>query len=414
MTIKKVVLAYSGGLDTSVIIRWLIETYRCEVIAFVANLGQKEAASGGLEAIRDKALKTGASRVYMEDLREEFVRDFIFPALKGGAIYEGTYLLGTSLARPLIAKKQVEIAARENADAVAHGATGKGNDQVRFELTYMALNPSIRIIAPWREWTFRSRTDLIQYAQLHGIPVAATLAKPYSSDENLYHISYEGGILEDPWAEAPEEIFILTTSPEKAPDQAEYIEVEFLGGVPSAVNGEKMTPATLLAALNRKGGAHGIGRVDMVENRYVGMKSRGVYETPGGTLLHIAHRALESITLDREVLHLRDGWIPRFAEMIYYGYWYSPEMKVMQKAVEATQENVTGTVRLKLYKGNCQVVGRKAPFSLYRPDMATFEAEEVYRQKDAEGFIRLNALRLKIAALAEQERLRGETPGAKS
>ncbi|MBI4715919.1 MAG: argininosuccinate synthase [Nitrospirae bacterium] len=406
MTVKinKVVLAYSGGLDTSIIIRWLIEKYDCEVIAFVADLGQKEAAAGGMEAIREKALKTGATRVYMEDLREGFVRDFIFPALRAGAVYEGTYLLGTSLARPLIAQKQIEVALRENADAVAHGATGKGNDQVRFELTYMALNPTVKIIAPWRDWEFRSRTDLIQYAQKHGIPVSATLAKPYSSDENLFHISYEGGILEDPWAAPPEEIFTLTVSPEKAPDQAESIEVEFLRGNPVAVDGKVLPPAVLLDTLNKKGGAHGIGRVDLVENRYVGMKSRGVYETPGGTILHVAHRALESITLDREVLHLRDGLIPRYAELVYYGYWFSPEMRVLQTMVDSTQENVTGTVRLKLYKGNCIVTGRTSPVSLYRPDLATFEAEEVYNQKDAEGFIRLNALRLKIGAMAARDR----------
>ena len=411
MTVKinKVVLAYSGGLDTSIIIRWLIEKYNCEVIAFVADLGQKEAAAGGMEAIREKALKTGASRVYMEDLREAFVRDFIFPALRAGAVYEGVYLLGTSLARPLIAQKQIEVALRENADAVCHGATGKGNDQVRFALTYMALNPTVKIIAPWREWEFRSRTDLIQYAQQHGIPVSATLAKPYSSDENLFHISYEGGILEDPWAAPPEEIFTLTVSPEKAPDQAESIEVEFLRGNPVAVDGKVLPPAALLDTLNKKGGAHGIGRVDLVENRYVGMKSRGVYETPGGTILHVAHRALESITLDREVLHLRDGLIPRYAELVYYGYWFSPEMRVLQTMVDSTQENVTGTVRLKLYKGNCIVTGRTSPVSLYRPDLATFEAEEVYNQKDAEGFIRLNALRLKIGAMASRERSRKES-----
>jgi argininosuccinate synthase len=407
VSIKKVVLAYSGGLDTSVIIQWLKEHYGgCEVIAFVADLGQQEAAAGGMEAIREKALKTGANKVYMRDLREEFARDFIFPALRAGAVYEGTYLLGTSLARPLIAREQIVVARKEKADAVAHGATGKGNDQVRFELTYMALDPSVRIIAPWREWDFRSRTDLIEYAERHGIPVPATKAKPYSSDANLFHISYEGGILEDPWAEAPEEIFTMTVSPEKAPDQGEYIEIEFLGGNPVAVNREHHSPAVLLDVLNRKGGIHGIGRVDMVENRYVGMKSRGVYETPGGTILHAAHRAMESITLDREVLHFRDSLIPRYAELVYYGYWYSPEMKVLQTTIDATQEYVTGVVRLKLYKGNCQVVGRRSPVSLYRPDIATFEAEEVYNQKDAEGFIRLNALRLRIGAMADEERRR--------
>ncbi|MBI3989997.1 MAG: argininosuccinate synthase [candidate division NC10 bacterium] len=399
--IKKIILAYSGGLDTSVILRWLIETYTCEVIAFVADLGQDE----DLKAIREKALKTGASKVYVEDVREEFVRDFVFPCLKANAVYEGRYLMGTSMARPLIAKKQMEIAKKEKADAVAHGATGKGNDQVRFELTYYAIDPQIRVISPWREWDFKSRSDLIAYARKHGIPVPATKAKPYSIDRNLFHVSYEGGILEDPWLEPPEGMFALTVSPEKAPDRPTYIEIEFQQGIPVAV-GKKLTPAKLLAHLNEVGGRNGIGRVDVVENRYVGMKSRGVYETPGGTILQIAHRAVESITMDREVMHLRDTLIPRFSELVYYGYWYSPEMEAIRAFIEETQKLVTGVARLKLYKGNCDVVGRKSPASLYDPRFATFEAEEVYRQKDAEGFIRLNALRLRIRALSQKRKLK--------
>ena len=390
--VNKVVLAYSGGLDTSVILRWLKETYQCEVIAFVADLGQGEE----LEGVKEKALQTGASKVYVEDVREEFVRDFVFPALKGNGIYETYYLLGTSLARPLIAKKQIEIARKENADSVSHGATGKGNDQVRFELAYYSLEPGIRVIAPWREWDLASRTDLIGYAQRFSIPVPVTKEKPYSSDRNLLHISFEGGILEDPDMEPPEDMFVLTLSPEKAPDTPEYVDVEFEKGVPFAVNGKSLAPHDLLAVLNDLGGRNGIGRVDLVENRYVGMKSRGVYETPGGTILHHAHRHLETITLDREVMHLRDSLIPRFAELIYYGYWYSPEMDSMAAFIEETQKSVTGSVRLKLYKGNVIIAGRRSPSSLYRPDYATFEKEEVYNQKDAEGFIKINSLRLKI------------------
>jgi argininosuccinate synthase len=393
--VKKVVLAYSGGLDTSVILKWLIETYDCEVVAFVADLGQGEE----LGPVRAKAKKTGASAVFVEDVKEEFVRDFIFPALMANAVYEGSYLLGTSIARPLIAKKQIEVTRRVKADAVSHGATGKGNDQVRFELTYYALMPGIRVIAPWREWTLSSRTDLVEYARKHGIPTPVTAKKPYSSDRNLMHISFEGGILEDPWAEPPEDMFVLTRSPEKAPGKPVLIEVDFEKGVPVAVDGRKMRPAALLAHLNRIGGIHGIGRVDLVENRYVGMKSHGVYETPGGTILHVAHRAVESITLDREVMHLRDSLVPRFAELIYYGYWYSPEMELLKTTVEKTQENVTGTARLKLYKGNCTVVGRKSPVSLYRTDFATFEKETVFNQADATGFIKINALRLTIRSL---------------
>jgi len=398
--IKKVVLAYSGGLDTSVILQWLRETYGCEVVAFVANLGQEEE----LEGLREKGLKSGASKVYVEDLREEFVRDFIFPMLRANAIYEGGYLMGTSIARPLIAKRQVEIAAAEGADAVAHGATGKGNDQVRFEITYLALSPRIQIIAPWKIWDFKSRTDLIQYAEKHGIPVPVTPQKPYSSDRNLLHISFEGGILEDPWMEPPEDMFVLSRSPEKAPDKPIYVEIDFEQGNPVAVNGQQMSPAQLLGELNRLGGENGIGRVDMVENRYVGMKSRGVYETPGGTILHGAHRAVESITMDREVMHLRDSLVPRYSEMVYYGYWFSPERDVLQKMIDEAQRSVTGTARLKLFKGNCMVTGRKSADSLYSCDYATFEEDQVYDQKDAGGFIRLNALRLRIRALIKEKR----------
>jgi len=397
---RKVVLAYSGGLDTSVILRWLIETYGCEVVAFTADLGQGEE----LTPVREKALGTGASRVFIEDLREEFVRDFVFPMLRANAVYEGSYLLGTSIARPLIAKRQVEIALAEGADAVAHGATGKGNDQVRFELTCAALAPGLRIIAPWREWDLKSRSDLLAFAERHGIPVPVTAGAPYSMDRNLFHCSYEGGILEDPWVEPDEKMFLLTVSPEAAPDAPEYVEIEFEGGDPVGADGQRLAPARLLERLNRLGGAHGVGRVDLVENRYVGMKSRGVYETPGGTLLHVARRALESITLDRELAHLRDALVPRYAEMVYYGYWFSPEREALQAFMDFAQRDVTGTVRLKLYKGNVTVAGRKSPRSLYRPDFATFEEDRVYRQQDAEGFIRLNALRLRIRALRDRAR----------
>ena len=401
-SIKKVVLAYSGGLDTSVILKWLQETYGCEVIAFCADLGQGE----DLKAIKAKATALGVRKVYVEDLREVFVKEHIFPMLRGNAVYEGSYLLGTSIARPLIAKRQVEIAVKEGAEAVSHGATGKGNDQVRFELTYLAIAPSVKIIAPWREWSFKSRRELIEYAERHGIPVTATKTKPYSMDMNLFHISYEGGILEDPWEAPPEEMFQLTVSPERAPDKPRIVEIEYEQGDPVAVDGKRLSPAKLLAQLNRLGGEHGIGRVDLVENRYVGMKSRGVYETPGGTILHVAHRALESLTLDREVLHLRDSLIPRYAELIYYGYWYAPERDMIQKAIDEAQQDVWGTVRVKLYKGTCSVVGRRSNRSLYRLDMATFEEDEVYRQRDAEGFIRLNALRLAIRAQRRTARTR--------
>jgi argininosuccinate synthase len=389
--VKKIVLAYSGGLDTSVAIEWLKETYNAEVIAFCADLGQGE----DLKKVRQKALKTGASRVYVEDLREEFVKDYIFPMLRGNAVYESFYLLGTSIARPLIAKKQIEIALKEKADAVAHGSTGKGNDQIRFELTYYALKPDIKVIAPWREWSFDSRESLIEYSEKHGIPVTATKAKPFSTDRNLLHISYEGGILEDPWAEPPADMYTMIAPLEKTPEKAEYVEISFEKGDPVSINGKKMTPAKLLQRLNETGGRHGIGRVDIVENRYVGIKSRGVYETPGGTLLHIARRAVQSITLDREVTHLQDSLMPKYAELVYYGYWFAPERIALQKMIDEIQKDVTGTVRLKLYKGNCMTVGRKAPRSLYNPKLATFEAESVYNQKDAEGFIKLNALRLK-------------------
>ncbi len=394
---KRVVLAYSGGLDTSVVLRWLIERYRCEVIAFCADLGQGEE----LLAVRDKALRTGAAAVHIVDLRETFVRDFVFPMLRAGAVYEGGYLLGTSIARPLIARAQVEIALREGADAVAHGATGKGNDQVRFELTYAALAPHLRVIAPWREWELTSRSALLEFARRHDIPVPVTADRPYSTDRNLFHISYEGGVLEDPWVAPPDKMFLLTSSPEAAPDVPVEVAVDFEAGDPVAVDGERLDPVRLLERLNRLGAEHGVGRVDLVENRYVGMKSRGVYETPGGTILHVARRAVESLTLDREVLHLRDALVPRYAEMVYYGYWFTPERQALQALMDECARDVTGTARLKLYKGNVTVLGRRSPRSLYRPDFATFEADRVYRQRDAEGFIALNALRLRIRALRD-------------
>lgn len=397
--IDKVVLAYSGGLDTSVILKWLKETYGCEVICFAADIGQAEELSG----LEEKARATGASKIYVEDLREEFVRDFVFTAVKANAVYEGIYLMGTSLARPLIAKTQIEIARREGARAVSHGATGKGNDQVRFELTYYALEPSIRVIAPWREWSFKSRSDLMAYAKEHEIPITATVEKPYSTDRNLMHISFEGGILEDPWREPPSDIFILTRSPEEAPNKPLYVEIEFESGIPIGVDGQRLSPAGLLDLLNRMGGEHGVGRVDLVENRYVGMKSRGVYETPGVTILHAAHRAVESLTLDREVAHLKDSLGPRVAEMIYYGYWYTPEFEAIRALIDETQRRVTGVARLKLYKGGCTVVGRRSPLSLYSEEFATFEKDTVYNQRDAEGFIKLNALRLRLRKLSESK-----------
>ncbi|GAB4435514.1 MAG: argininosuccinate synthase [bacterium] len=392
---KKIVLAYSGGLDTSVILHWLKKTYKAEIIAFAADLGQGEE----LDTVKERALKTGASKVYIDDLREEFVRDYVFPMLRGNAVYETGYLLGTSIARPLIAKRQIEIAKKEKAHAIAHGATGKGNDQVRFELTAYALNPKIEIIAPWRIWSFKSRTDLIDYATKHKIPVPVTKNKPYSSDRNLFHISYEGGILEDLWSEPLEDIFQLTVSPEKAPDRPEYIEIEFKNGDPVALNGKKLKPHIMLDSLNKLGGKHGIGRDDIVENRFVGMKSRGVYETPGGTIIHRARRALEAITLDREVLRLKDSLMPKYAEMIYYGFWFSPERELLQTFIDEASKNVEGVVKLKLYKGNIILAGRKSKKSLYMEKMATFEKDTVYNQQDADGFIKLNALRLRIRAM---------------
>ena len=395
--VRKIVLAYSGGLDTSVILRWLKETYQCPVVAFCADIGQGEE----LATVAAKARATGADQVFIEDLKEEFVRDFVWPMFRGNALYEGAYLLGTSIARPLIAKAQVEVAAKTGADAVSHGATGKGNDQVRFELSYQALAPDLTIIVPWRQWDLQGRADCVAYAQKHGIPVPVTTEKPYSSDRNLLHLSFEGGILEDPWAEPPAEMFLLSKSPEEAPDQPRILTIDFEAGDPVAVDGERLSPAALLARLNDLGGAHGVGRVDLVENRYVGLKSRGVYQTPGGTILRAAHQAVESITLDREVMHLRDSLSPRYAELIYYGYWFAPERYALQKLIDEAQRPVTGTARLKLYKGNVTVVGRKSGNSLYRPDLVTFEAGGDYRQADAGGFIRLNALRLKIRAKLE-------------
>lgn len=393
--VKKIVLAYSGGLDTSVILKWLKEEYQCPVVAYAADIGQEE----DWDKVRAKGLATGAEKVIVSDLKEEFVRDYVFPAFRANAIYEGSYLLGTSLARPVIAKEQVRIALEEGADAVSHGATGKGNDQVRFEMAYLGLAPKLSIIAPWRIWKLNSRTKLMAYAEKHGIPIPVTKEKPYSSDENLLHISFEGGILEDPWNEPEESMFKLTRSLDKAPEKPTYIELAFAGGNPVAINGETLAPAAMLARLNELGGMNGIGRLDMVENRFVGMKSRGVYETPGGTILRIAHRDLETITLDREVMKIRDSLVPRYSELIYNGFWFSPEMKLLQKTMDATQETVNGVVRLKLYKGNCMPVGRKSDQSLYQASFATFEEDEVYTQSDAGGFIRLNALRMTMQAL---------------
>ncbi len=395
---NKIVLAYSGGLDTSVILRWLKEEYQCPVVAFAADVGQEE----DWDQVREKGMATGAEKVVISDLKEEFVRDYVFPAFRANAIYEGSYLLGTSLARPIIAKEQVRVAQEEGADAVSHGATGKGNDQVRFELGYLGLNPKLTIVAPWRIWDLNSRTKLVAYAEKHGIPIPVTKENPYSSDENLLHISFEGGILEDPWNEPEERMFKLSVSPEKAPDKPTYIEMEFQKGNPVAIDGEALSPATLLAKLNKLGGENGIGRLDMVENRFVGMKSRGVYETPGGTILRVAHRDLETITLDREVMKIRDSLIPRYSEIIYNGFWFSPEMELLQKTMDMSQERVNGVVRLKLYKGNCIPVGRKSDQSLYQESFATFEEDDVYTQADAGGFIRLNALRMTMRALGKK------------
>jgi len=393
--IKKVVLAYSGGLDTSVILKWLQDEYNCEVVTFTADLGQGEE----IEPARKKAESLGIKEIYIEDLREEFVRDYVFPMFRSNAVYEGTYLLGTSIARPLIAKRQIEIAREVGADAVSHGATGKGNDQVRFELGYYALNSDIKVIAPWREWDLDSRTKLIDYAQKHQIQVPKDKEgeAPYSTDANLLHISYEGKVLEDPWVEPNESMFTRSVSPEKAPNKPTTMEINFKDGDPIAINGVNLSPANFLTHLNEVAGANGIGRIDIVENRFVGMKSRGVYETPGGTVLLSARRAIESLVLDKGALHLKDEIMPRYAELIYNGLWFSPEREMLQKAIDKSQENVTGTVRLKLYKGNVIILGRKSPFSLYDEDIATFEADTVYDQRDAEGFIKLNALRLRLA-----------------
>jgi argininosuccinate synthase len=399
--IKKVVLAYSGGLDTSVILRWLKDRFGCEVIAYCADVGQAEETAG----LEEKALATGASKLVLADLREEFARDFVFPMMRANAVYEGYYLLGTSIARPVIAKKQAEIARAEGADSVAHGATGKGNDQVRFELTLARLAPELKIIAPWRrdDWTFQGRADMIAYAHEKKIPISVTSEKPYSMDRNLVHVSYEGGILEDPWREPYSDMFRLTVSPEQAPDKPEYVEIEYRSGDPVALDGERLSPASIIERANAIGGRHGIGRVDMVENRYVGIKSRGVYETPGVTLLMHGHRAVEQLTLDREVMHLRDSLIPRYAEMVYYGYWFAPEREALQALVDESQRDVNGTARLKLYKGSVTIVGRKSPNSLYDPAAASFEEAGGYRQSDAEGFIRLAGTRLRALARARGE-----------
>ncbi len=396
-SVKKVVLAYSGGLDTSIILRWLQEVYGCEVVTFTADLGQGEE----IEPARKKAEMMGVKEIFIDDLREEFVRDYVFPMFRANTLYEGQYLLGTSIARPLIAKRQIEIAEQVGADAVSHGATGKGNDQVRFELGYYALKPDIKVIAPWREWDLSSRTKLIEYAEQHQIPVAMDKRgeAPYSMDANLLHISYEGKALEDPWVEHGEEMFLRSVSPENAPNEPEFIEVEFENGDASAINGKKLTPAALLTELNRLGGKHGIGRLDLVENRYVGMKSRGVYETPGGTILLAAHRGIESITLDRGSMHLKDELMPRYAELLYNGYWFSPERRMLQAAIDMSQGNVWGTVKIKLYKGNATVVGRKSPKSIYSMAHVTFEEDSVYDQRDAQGFIKLNALRLRLMGM---------------
>ncbi len=394
---NKVVLAYSGGLDTSIIIPWLKDNYGAEVIAFAADVGQGAELSG----LEEKAIRTGASKCIIEDLRDEFVSEFVFPTLRAGAIYERKYLLGTSFARPLIARRQVEIAEQEGADAVSHGCTGKGNDQVRFELTYKALNPKLKVIAPWREWDIKSREDEIDYAQDRKVPITATREKIYSEDRNLWHISHEGGILENPWAEPEESMYVMSVSPEKAPDTPQYVEIEFENGNPIGVDGKKLSPVQVIETLNKIGGAHGVGRVDLVENRLVGMKSRGVYETPGGTLLLTAHRELESLTLDKATLHYKDILAGKYAELVYNGQWFTPLRYAMDAFTDSVQTRVTGTVRLKLYKGNSIIAGRKSPFSLYREDLATFAEDEVYNQKEAEGFINLFGLPNKVEALLD-------------
>ncbi|MBC7249577.1 MAG: argininosuccinate synthase [Anaerolineae bacterium] len=397
---NKVVLAYSGGLDTSCIVPWLKENYGCEVITFTADLGQ---GAEELEGLEEKALASGASRAYIMDLREEFLTEYAFPTMQAGAIYERLYLLGTSFARPVTAKHMVRIAEEEGAEAVAHGCTGKGNDQVRFELTVKALNPTLQVVAPWREWEIRSREDALAYARAHNVPVAATEKSIYSRDRNIWHLSHEGGILEDPWTEPEEEMFQLTVAPEKAPDEPLYLTVDFEQGVPVAVNGQAMGPVELLSYLNEVGGAHGVGRVDLVENRLVGMKSRGVYETPGGTILYTAHQGLEQICLDRDTLHYKEIVAHRYAELVYFGKWFTPLREALSAFVAKTQERVTGTVRVKLFKGSCSVVGRKSPFSLYREDFATFGKDDVYDQSDAEGFINLFGLPLKVKALIDMQ-----------
>jgi argininosuccinate synthase len=390
---KKIVLAYSGGLDTSVLMKWIKDKYQVPVIAFVADIGQGD----DMGAVSRKATKTGADKVIVTDLREEFARDYVFTALKANAIYEGAYLMGTSIARPIIAKYQIRVAKSEQADAIAHGATGKGNDQVRFELACKALAPELEIIAPWRTWEFTGRADLFKYAEKHGIELTGVSKdKPYSMDANLMHISYEGGILEDPWNEPAKEMFLTTKDPSEAPDKPEYVEIEFVDGMPTMVNKEQLSPAKLILKLNQIAGNHGVGRVDCVENRFIGMKSRGVYETPGCTVLHLAHRAVESVAMDREVMHLRDGLIPKFASLIYNGFWFSPEMQVMRAFIDESQRNINGTARIKLFKGHASVVGRKSPNSLYNPDLAGFETFATYNSKDAEGFIRMNGLRLSM------------------
>ena len=400
MSKEKIAVAYSGGLDTSVMIKWLKDKYEgAEIVAVTGNLGQKME----IDNLEPKAVATGAKSFHFVDLRQQFVENYIWKALKAGALYEDVYPLATALGRPLLATALVDVALAEGCTMLTHGCTGKGNDQVRFELTYQALAPDLTIIATWREWQMGSRADLVAYAKKHGIAVPVTQAKPYSMDRNLLHLSFEGGILEDPWAEPPADMFVLTRSPEAAPETPQYVEIDFEAGDPVAVDGKRLSPANLLARLNEVGGEHGVGRVDLVENRYVGLKSRGVYETPGGTILRAAHQAVESLTLDREVLHLRDSLVPRYAEMIYYGYWYAPERYALQNLIDEAQKPVTGTARLKLYKGNVTVAGRKAPKSLYRPDLATFEAGTGYQQADATGFIRLNALRLKIKAQLEEK-----------
>jgi argininosuccinate synthase len=399
--VKKIVLAYSGGLDTSIILKWLKNEYGCEVIAFSADLGQGDE----LDPVREKAFATGASKVYIDDLKEEFVKDFVYPMFRANAVYEGHYLLGTSIARPLIAKRQMEIAKLEGADAVSHGATGKGNDQVRFELAYYHFDPSITVVAPWRDWKLNSRAALVSYAKKNDIPIPVTKKRPWSSDRNLLHISFEGGILEDTWAEPPENMYVLTKSPEKAPNKPQFIEIEFRNGNAVAVDGVAMTPAQLLAHLNYIGGEHGIGRVDLLENRSVGMKSRGVYETPGGTILREAHSAVEQITMDREVMRIRDSLIPQYAWQIYAGYWFSPERLMLQTLIDDSQKTVNGVARLKLYKGHCRTVGRKSETdSLFNLDFATFEKDQVYNQADATGFIKINSLRLRIQSLMKSSR----------